>query len=65
LLDYAARAERYVLDDGAAYRMLADEVIAGEEAIPLAFASNGRPFTSESDTLAGIWTMCEMARRRH
>lgn len=47
-LDEAARY-------GKAYRALADEIIADDPAIPLLFAGNGKPFTSESDVLGGVW----------
>ena len=54
---------RAALDEAAryakAYRALADECIAEDSAtghaIPLLFASNGRPFTSEADTRSGVW----------
>lgn len=38
-----------------AYSELADEEVNDAVPIPLVFAGNGRPFTSESDTLCGIW----------
>jgi type I restriction enzyme R subunit len=51
-LDEAARY-------GKAYQALADETIASSSdathPIPLLFASNGRPFTSESDPRSGVW----------
>lgn len=44
---------------GKAYRVLADECITEDSAtghaIPLLFASNGRPHTSDSETRSGIW----------